>query len=205
VTTLLNRLIGVGLGMLVGLLVCLPSTAEEQYLRLSTRVALDIENSDLGVIVLQQNSLPHYQAWAADMSDRLLKIIPQASILRNKQLRTEFLSTVYYESARAGLDPQWVLAIIEVESAFRKFAISNAGAHGFMQVMPFWVDLIGEQNHSLFHLRTNLRYGTVILRHYLDIEDGDLFRALGRYNGSLGRAEYPDLVLRALSKNWYRS
>ena len=193
----------IGLSAGLALLFCTASYAEEQYLRLSTRVALDFQNSDLGVYQLQENSLPYYQAWAEEISQRLLRIIPSNSILRNQQLRRDFLSTIYYESARAGLDPLWVLAVIEVESAFRKFAISTAGARGFMQVMPFWVDLIGDEKHSLFHLRTNLRYGTVILRHYLDIENGDLFRALGRYNGSLGRPDYPRLVLRALRRNWY--
>ncbi len=109
----------------------------------------------------------------------------------------EFLLAVWYEAARSGLDPTLVLAVIHVESGFRKYAVSTAGARGYMQVMPFWVELIGTPEHNLFHLRTNLRYGTVILRHYLDRENGDLVRALGRYNGSLGRMEYPNLVFAA--------
>jgi soluble lytic murein transglycosylase-like protein len=95
-----------------------------------------------------------------------------------------------------------VLGLIEVESNFRKYAVSSAGARGYMQVMPFWVKLIGTGEHNLFHLRTNLRYGCVILRHYLDIERGDLFRALGRYNGSLGQPQYPNLVLAAWRGRW---
>jgi soluble lytic murein transglycosylase-like protein len=116
--------------------------------------------------------------------------------------RVEFLDAVRYEAQRAGLDPHLVLGLIEVESAFRRYAISHAGARGYMQVMPFWTRVIGDGEPArLFDLRANLRYGCTILRHYLDIERGDLFRALGRYNGSLGRAEYPNMVLRAW-KRW---
>jgi soluble lytic murein transglycosylase-like protein len=117
--------------------------------------------------------------------------------------REEFLATVHYEATRAGLDPQLVLGVIQYESNFRKYAISSAGARGYMQVMPFWTGLIGSgANHNLFHLRTNLRYGCVILRYYLDTENGDLYRALGRYNGSLGRSEYPNGVLAVMNRNW---
>lgn len=107
------------------------------------------------------------------------------------------LKTVHYEATRAGLDPILVLGLIQVESGFKKYAFSSVGARGYMQVMPFWVDLIGKKDHNLFHLRTNLRYGCTILRHYLDIEKGNMFRALGRYNGSLGKAEYPNAVFEA--------
>lgn len=130
------------------------------------------------------------------MSRRLQKRIP------DQARREDFLRTVHYEASRAGLDPQLVLGLIQVESGFRKYAVSSAGARGFMQVMPFWVRTIGMPEHNLFHLRLNLRYGCTILRHYLDIEKGDLFRALGRYNGSLGRAQYPNLVLSAWRKHW---
>jgi len=96
-----------------------------------------------------------------------------------------------------------VLGLIEIESKFRKYAVSSAGARGYMQVMPFWTALVGTPDHNLFHLRTNLRYGCVILRHYLDLEKGDLVRALARYNGSLGKATgYPDKVLRAWRTRW---
>ena len=120
----------------------------------------------------------------------------------DRRAREEFLVTVHYEAKRAGLDPQLVLGLIQVESNFRKYAVSSAGARGYMQVMPFWVKLIGQPGQNLFHLRTNLRYGCVILKHYLDIENGDFFRALGRYNGSLGQADYPNMVVRAWINNW---
>ena len=134
--------------------------------------------------------------WLTEMSQRLAKRLP------NRESRLEFLRAVHYESTRAGLDPQLVLGLIQVESGFKKYAVSSAGARGFMQVMPFWIKVIGRNDDNLFHLRTNLRYGCTILRHYLDIEKGDLFRALGRYNGSLGKAEYPNLVRTAWEKHW---
>ena len=136
------------------------------------------------------------QRWLAEMDRRLEKRIP------DRKQRLELLRSVQYEAVRARLDPQLVLGIIEVESGFRKYAVSRAGARGYMQVMPFWVKLIGEPSHNLFHLRTNLAYGCAILRHYLDIEKGDYFRALGRYNGSLGKPEYPNLVLGAWRGRW---
>jgi len=135
-------------------------------------------------------------SWLADMSSRLAPKIP------DWPTRRDLLVSVQYEAARAGLDPQLVLGLIEYESNFRKYAVSNAGARGFMQVMPFWVRLIGREDHDLFTLRTNLRYGCTILRYYLDLEKGDLFRALGRYNGSLGRAEYPNAVLATMQRRW---
>jgi Soluble lytic murein transglycosylase and related regulatory proteins (some contain LysM/invasin domains) len=132
--------------------------------------------------------------WLADMSRRLAGRFP------DEVGRTEFLSTVHYEATRAGLDPQLVLGVIQHESNFRKYAVSSADARGFMQVMPFWVRLIGTQDQNLFQLRTNLRYGCTILRHYLDLEHGDVYRALGRYNGSLGQPEYPMAVLAAMKR-----
>ena len=134
--------------------------------------------------------------WLLTMSKRLRGKFPDSVA------RIEFLRTVHYEATRAGLDPQLVLAVIQVESNFRKYAVSTAGARGFMQVMPFWVDLIGTKEHNLFHLRTNLRYGCLILRHYLDIERGNLTRALGRYNGSLGQLWYPSMVQAAWKNAW---
>jgi soluble lytic murein transglycosylase-like protein len=136
------------------------------------------------------------RAWLSDMSQRLKRFVD------SEESRLEILATAHYEASRAGLDPQLVLGLIEVESGFRKYAVSRASARGFMQVMPFWTNLIGASDHNLFHLRTNLRYGCTILRHYLDVERGDLFRALGRYNGSVGRAEYPNLVLAAWRRHW---
>lgn len=136
------------------------------------------------------------KAWLAAMTQRLEKRVS------NQKERADFLTTVHYEATRAGLDPQLVLSLIQVESGFKKYALSTAGARGYMQVMPFWVKVIGAKDHNLFHLRINLRYGCTILRHYLDIEKGDYFRALGRYNGSLGQAEYPELVMRAWHGSW---
>ncbi len=136
----------------------------------------------------------HYQAWLADTGKRLASRMPEASV------REEFLATLWYEAKRAGLDAALVLAVVQVESAFRKFALSRVGARGFMQVMPFWARLIGDGDPGvLFHTQANLRFGCVILRHYLDRESGDLFMALGRYNGSRGQPQYPDAVLAARS------
>ncbi len=137
-----------------------------------------------------------YLRWLAAMVWRLRKRKPDLDV------RREFLQTVWYESRRAGLDVSLVLGLIEVESAFRKFAVSPVGARGYMQVMPFWSRLIGDGDPGkLFHMQTNLRFGCVILRHYLDRERGDLFLALGRYNGSRGRPEYPNAVF-AAQRNW---
>ncbi|EXI89680.1 MAG: murein transglycosylase C [Candidatus Accumulibacter sp. BA-94] len=134
--------------------------------------------------------------WLSEMSQRLEKRIP------DRDARLDFLRAVHYEATRAGLDPQLVLGLIQVESGFKKYAVSTAGARGFMQVMPFWVRLVGGSEDNLFHLRTNLRYGCTILRHYLDIERGDLYRALGRYNGSLGQPQYPNMVRAAWQTHW---
>ena len=134
------------------------------------------------------------RGWIAQMSPKLASRFPDAGA------RTEFLATVHYEATRAGLDPQLVLGVIHHESNFRKYAISSADARGYMQVMPFWVRLIGTADQNLFQLRTNLRYGCTILRHYLDVENGDLYRALGRYNGSVGQADYPTAVMAAMKR-----
>ena len=136
------------------------------------------------------------QIWLAEMSKRLEKRMP------NEDQRRDFLRTVYYEATRAGLEPELVLGLIQVESGFKKYALSSVSARGYMQIMPFWVKVIGTSDQNLFHLRTNLRYGCTILRHYLDIEKGDLYRALGRYNGSLGQPQYPNMVVGAWRANW---
>jgi soluble lytic murein transglycosylase-like protein len=133
-----------------------------------------------------------YLRWLGAASERLKRR------KSDHHTRVDFLETVWYESRRAGLETSLALGLIQVESGFRKYAISSAGARGYMQVMPFWARLIGDGDPSrLFHLQTNLRFGCVILRHYLDRERGDLFMALGRYNGSRGRAEYPNMVFGA--------
>jgi soluble lytic murein transglycosylase-like protein len=134
--------------------------------------------------------------WLNEMSRRLQKSLPDA------EYRMDFLKTVHYEATRSGLDPQLVLGLIEVESGFKKYALSRIGARGYMQVMPFWVKEIGTKEQNLFHLRVNLRYGCTILRHYLDIEKGNLYRALGRYNGTLGKPGYPNLVRAAWRNHW---
>jgi len=137
-----------------------------------------------------------YLRWRIALGERLQKRIP-SSIARN-----DFLQTIWYETRRAGLDVSLVLGLVQVESNFRKYAVSSAGARGYMQVMPFWTRVIGDGDPaSLFHMQTNLRFGCVILRHYLDRERGDLFMALGRYNGSRGRSPYPDAVF-ANQRNW---
>ncbi len=133
-----------------------------------------------------------YLRWLGEASERLKRRKAE------HHTRVEFLEAVWYESRRAGLEVALVLGLIQVESGFRKYAISSAGARGYMQVMPFWARVIGDGDpRRLFHLQTNLRFGCVILRHYLDREKGDLFMALGRYNGSRGKAEYPNLVFGA--------
>jgi soluble lytic murein transglycosylase-like protein len=137
-----------------------------------------------------------YLRWLGAMSGRLRKRTTEWLE------RKEFLQTVWYESRRAGLDTGLVLGLVQVESNFRKYAVSRVGARGYMQVMPFWVRLIGDGDPArLFHMQTNLRFGCVILRHYIDQERGDLFMALGRYNGSRGKPQYPNAVL-AASKHW---
>jgi len=168
----------------------------------SVRSALSLSIADRGLARVKHENIHDrlaYLRWLGTMSDRLR---------RNKsdfERRREFLEVVYYEAKRAGLDPELMLALIQVESNFRQHAISSAGARGYTQVMPFWMKLIGDgDTRKLFDMRVNIRFGCVILRHYLDIEKGNLYRALGRYNGSLGRPEYPNLVLAAWKRWEYR-
>src|SRR5262245_53083530 len=168
-----------------------------QPLSASVRASLNKSVADHSVPFLAFTTEAEARLWLTAMSKRL------ASRMIDRLEREEFLVTVHYEAKRAGLDPQLVLGLIQVESNFRKYAVSRAGARGFMQVMPFWVPLVGRRDDNLFHLRTNLRYGCVILRHCLDMENGDLYRALGRYNGSLGKAEYPTQVVRAWQRDWH--
>jgi soluble lytic murein transglycosylase-like protein len=137
-----------------------------------------------------------YLRWLVAMSEQLKRQKPEWAV------RKEFLQTVWYESKRAGLDVALVLGLVQVESNFRKFAVSSVGARGYMQVMPFWTRVLGDGDAGkLFHMQTNLRFGCVILRHYLDREKGDLFLALGRYNGSRGKAPYPNAVFGA-KRRW---
>lgn len=168
----------------------------EGALSASVRAVMQRAVADQAAPKLAFASQQEAQFWLSEMSDRLKNKMP------DEENRREFLSTVHYEAMRAGLDPHLVLSLIEVESAFNKYAVSRVGARGYMQVMPFWLKTIGKNDHNLFHLRINLRYGCTILRHYIDLEHGDLYRALGRYNGSLGQAEYPNLVKAAWHKHW---
>ena len=165
----------------------------------SVRMALSSAVADLAppepLFVTTESRLT-YLRWLGTMSDRLRRSKP------DWEVRRDFLQTVWYEAKRAGLDVSLVLGLIQVESAFRKYAVSSVGARGYMQVMPFWTRVIGDGDPGkLFHLQTNLRFGCVILRHYIDRERGDLFMALGRYNGSRGRSPYPDAVFGA-QRNW---
>lgn len=190
--------------VLVSQAVWLPSTALangqlEEPLADSVRSALAAAIGSGAPPELAFASTPEritYLRWLGTMSERLRRRQP------DWEVRRDFLQTAWYESRRAGLDVSLVLGLIQVESAFRRYAISSVGARGYMQVMPFWTRVIGDSDvGKLFHMQTNLRFGCVILRHYLDRENGDLYMALGRYNGSRGRAPYPNAVFSA-QRNW---
>ena len=168
------------------------------YAPLSASVRAVLQRSVSDQAPLKLAFATQYEAdfWLNTMSRRLQKSMP------DDEYRMDFLKTVHYEATRAGLDPELVLGLIEVESHFNKYAISRVGARGYMQVMPFWVNELGTKEQDLFHLRVNLRYGCTILRYYLDIEKGNLYRALGRYNGTLGKPQYPNLVRAAWHNHW---
>ncbi len=183
----------VGLGLAVN---AQAGAQKEEVLSASVRSMMQRALSDQAAPKLAFASQQEAQIWLDEMSSRLEKRMPDA------EYRLDFLSTVHYEATRAGLDPQLVLGLIEVESGFRKYAVSKAGARGYMQVMPFWTKVLDASGLNLFHLRTNLRFGCTILRHYLDQEKGDLYRALGRYNGSLGKSKYPNKVKAAWHGHW---
>lgn len=136
------------------------------------------------------------EVWLVDMSARLAPRVPDAG------KRIAMLKQIHYEAIRAGLHPELVLAVIDVESNFNRYAISRTGAMGLMQIMPFWLHEIGKPGDNLFDLKTNLRLGCTILRYYLDEEKGDLTRALARYNGSLGNYRYSKKVYYALDNRW---
>ncbi|MBT8102021.1 MAG: lytic transglycosylase domain-containing protein [Gammaproteobacteria bacterium] len=141
----------------------------------------------------------HAEVWLTDMSRRLARQV------KNPEERIELLTLVHLEAARVELPPELILAVIEVESNFDRYAVSVAGALGLMQIMPFWLNEIGRPDDNLLHVDTNLRYGCTILRFYLDKENGDLRRALGRYNGSLGKRKYPNKVIDKLSRKWFQA
>ncbi len=186
------------LGLAVTLLPATVLGGAQQYepLAASVQAALHAAIADHASPEPHFSSIEEKVDWLTEMSGRLTRRIP------DRNARLDLLKTVHYEAKRAGLDPQMVLALIQVESGFKKYSVSSAGARGYMQVMPFWVGLIGSKGQNLFHMRVNLRFGCTILRHYLDIENGDLYRALGRYNGSLGKPEYPNMVRGAWEKQW---
>jgi soluble lytic murein transglycosylase-like protein len=138
------------------------------------------------------------EVWLLDMSNRLEPFV------ENPKDRIVLLKRLHYEATRVDLAPELVLAVIEVESRFDQYAISVSGARGLMQIMPFWLDEIGISDNNLFLMRTNLRMGCTILRYYLDLESGDLTRALARYNGSLGKYRYPNKVITALNSRWFK-
>ena len=196
-SSLLSLLAGLGLLSLGG--PALAGAQLEEPLADSVRGALSAAISNSAPPVPEfpdTESRLTYLSWLGRVSPRLQKQKPDWNV------RKEFLQTLWYESKRAGLEPALVLGLIQVESYFRKFAVSSVGARGYMQVMPFWTRLLGDGDASqLFHMQTNLRFGCVILRHYLALEKGDLFLALGRYNGSRGKAPYPNAVLGA-KKRW---
>ena len=189
------------LSLMVSGAAVLAGNQKEEALADAVRVALSRAITDPRPPALSFSSDEErqlWQRWFDMMSRRLHPRMPDAMV------RSEFLRTLWYESRRAGLEPALVLGLIQVESGFRKYAISKAGARGYMQVMPFWTRTIGDgQPSKLFHMQTNLRYGCAILRMYIDMERGNLFLALGRYNGSRGQPEYPNAVLAAW-KRWQR-
>ena len=194
----MNKTTHIGL-LIAALLLAQPAHAggqREEAMSANVRSSLQRALADTPVTRTAFRNPADGEAWLKEMSRRLAKRMPDAAE------RLEFLTTLHWEASRAGIDPQLMLGLIQVESGFRKYAVSPVGARGYTQVMPFWIRTIGNPDHNLFQLRTNLRYGALILRYYIDIEHGDLFRALGRYNGSLGQPEYPNLVVGAWKRNW---
>ena len=194
----MRLILGLALSLFAALLPTAVWAGAQQYepLAASVQAALHAAIADRASPEPHFSSIENKVSWLTEMSSRLSRRMP------DREARLEFLKTVHYEAKRAGLDPQMVLGLIQVESGFKKYSVSSAGARGYMQVMPFWVRLIGNKDSNLFHLRTNLRFGCTILRHYLDIENGGLYRALGRYNGSLGKPEYPNMVRGAWERQW---
>lgn len=194
----MRLILGLALSLVAVLLPTAVRAGAQQYepLAASVQAALHAAIADRAAPEPQFPSLQEKLDWLTEMSRRLERRLP------DREARLELLKAVHYESKRAGLDPQMVLGLIQVESGFKKYSVSSSGARGYMQVMPFWVRLIGSKDSNLFHLRTNLRFGCTILRHYLDIENGDIYRALGRYNGSLGQPDYPNMVRGAWEKQW---
>jgi soluble lytic murein transglycosylase-like protein len=156
-----------------------------------------LNNSDLDTPHLIFANKEQANVWLTDMSNRLAKWMP------NKLLRQKYLTIIQYEAKRAHLDPQLILAIITVESKFQQMAISNSGAVGIMQIMPFWIAQLNDTlTHNLFDVQTNIRYGCMILNFYLQTNNGNIYRALAAYNGSVDNVWYPYLVMNAYNKYW---
>ncbi len=172
----------------------LAGNQKEEDLKEETKNLMSKSISDLAPKFKSFKDIKEEYNWMVIINGELSKAIPE------KIDREDFIKSVHYEATRAGLDPLLVLGLIKVESAFQKYAISSVGARGYMQVMPFWINVIGQKEHNLFHMRTNLRYGCTILKHYLDRENGNMFLALGRYNGSRGKDTYPNAVLKGMTE-----
>lgn len=178
------------------LLPTLGFAGNQQYeiLKEETRSLLSQSVADTPPKFSSFDSVEEEIKWISQMEKHLSRYI------KDTNERITLLKTVHYEATRAGLDPVLILGLMQVESGFKKYAISNVGAKGYMQVMPFWIDLIGTPQQNLFYVRTNLRYGCIILKHYYDIENGNMFMALGRYNGSRGKSGYPEAVFYATNQ-----
>jgi soluble lytic murein transglycosylase-like protein len=189
---------------LAGLLINSAYAGNQQEEKLSADVQTSLHSAIINPIQphLVFSDKEKAAAWLLDMSNRLKGVAPKDPLVQDEFMRKRLLTTIQYESIRAGLDPQLVLSLITVESRFNKYAISSAGARGIMQVMPFWQRQIGARDQDLLNVQTNIRFGCTILRHYLQLEHGDMFMALGRYNGSRGQATYPNLVFGALNRYW---
>ncbi|HCY39494.1 MAG TPA: transglycosylase [Neisseriales bacterium] len=189
---------------LAGLLINSAYAGNQQEEKLSADVQTSLHSAIINPIQphLVFSDKEKAAAWLSDMSNRLKSVAPKDPLVQDEFMRKRLLTTIQYESIRAGLDPQLVLSLITVESRFNKYAISSAGARGIMQVMPFWQRQIGARDQDLLNVQTNIRFGCTILRHYLQLEHGDMFMALGRYNGSRGQATYPNLVFGALNRYW---
>ncbi len=191
-----NKYIRIGLLFILFSNTIWAATQEKEIL--APDIALSMHNNILNSVQphLVFSDEEKAKAWLNDMSSRLKKIVP------DEFFRKEYLTIIQYEATRAGLDPQLILSIITVESKFKKYAISNSGAEGLMQVMPFWQAQLGLQNQSLFDPKTNVRFGCSILRYYIQKEHGNLAKALARYNGSIGQAWYPQLVFATYRAYW---
>ena len=191
----MNRLRRALLAAIAGAFLPEARAGAQQYEVLSASVRASLARAVNERSAIDESDLD-MRAWVRAMTRRVLARFPDEDAARH------FLAVVRYEGLRSGLDPHLILAVIDIESKFRKYAVSRSGARGLMQVMPFWVKEIGEPGHNLFQERINLRYGCTILRHYLDRERGNVVNALARYNGSLGQAAYPATVLKALKERW---